>query len=355
MASYYCFFYCLQNNCIDSPTSLLCSSAVKLVTSSDGKTSSEDQGCNSAAAKDEKILANNAEDPPASPTIMITPEGGQTLPYSSPGGTPKVSRRETFNKVKRNESVTRTRSFSKKYELSPDLHDRSVQFLERQYGGKEKANWAACVIQMHYRKYAMNKRFQRMRTYSVPSNEFKARQKSARDPNKRLNDELVQTTPVIKIRKQHLSGRDNHRVRSILIIDNINSPSGSFSSEFQEPIELSKPCVRTSLEKKLAGTEQEDKGKEETVEDVVEEAEGETKEKERQSSVTSETEHYVKIELVQDLQTLPDGSAIGEEDRKESSDAAKLLPNGTVQARRPIQITIGEESEFDSGILFVLT
>ena len=275
-------------------------------------------GC--ASTKEAGISDQEA---PASPKIIITGEGGHVS--SAESAKSKVKRRETLNKVKRTDSLSRTKSFSAtRYELSPELRDRSVRLLERQYGGKEKANAAATVIQMHYRKYSMKKRFKRMRTYSSPGIELKPRQASLSDPN-RGHAGIVQTTPVIKIQTSQPPEERNQRVRSILIIDNINSPSGSFYSQTTQPVELS--SVRRNLEERLeeAAKKDIDGGPDDATDGGA--APG------RQGSVTSETEHYVKVEFVEDLSAPAD----------EQSSSELEVPNGDV---RP---AAGDESELDSG------
>ena len=52
------------------------------------------------------------------------------------------------------------------YELSPDISDKHVQLLEKKYGGKERANRAARIIQQYYRRWSMKKTYCRLRTQS---------------------------------------------------------------------------------------------------------------------------------------------------------------------------------------------
>lgn len=52
------------------------------------------------------------------------------------------------------------------YELSPDISDKHVQLLEKKYGGKERANRAARIIQQRYRRWAMKRTYLRLRTQS---------------------------------------------------------------------------------------------------------------------------------------------------------------------------------------------
>lgn len=76
--------------------------------------------------------------------------------------------------IKNSESPkkTLTRSESRKakrksyYELSPDISDKHVQILVNCYGGKQKANHAARVIQQHYRSWIMKRAYHRLRAQS---------------------------------------------------------------------------------------------------------------------------------------------------------------------------------------------
>ena len=52
------------------------------------------------------------------------------------------------------------------YQLSSDLRDKKLELLEKKYGGKEKANNAALVIQQHYRHWVMGRSFHRIRAFS---------------------------------------------------------------------------------------------------------------------------------------------------------------------------------------------
>ena len=278
---------------------------------------------------------------PSSPVITITPENGFTAnyvsPQNSPGGTPKLVKRDTFKQVKRNDSLSRQKSFSKKYELSPELQDQSVRFLERKYGGKLKAHHAARVIQSYYRKYRMDKQFRRMRTYSVTPSKDPFRNKSNSDPCTQVASPRVespgqsQVTPVLRIKKKQ-SG--SQRVKSILIIDNINSLNGGepqrlYSSESSPTfVEESFPTDLTSIFVG-ASTQVEDKQQEQR--DVRDE-----KAETRQGSVTSITEHYVKVEVLDNVETLPDDAFV------ENGEASKKVPNGDLPMR-PRRETFNED------------
>ncbi|XP_078342090.1 uncharacterized protein LOC144627938 isoform X2 [Oculina patagonica] len=274
-----------------------------------------------------------------SPVITITPENGFTAnyvsPQNSPGGTPKLAKRDTFKAVKRNDSLSRQKSFSKKYELSPELQDRSVRFLERQYGGKEKAHRSARIIQSYYRKYRMNKQFKRMRTYSATPSTF--RSKSNSDPHSQVTSPRVespgqsQVTPVLRITKKK-SG--SQRVKSILIIDNINSLSGTgepqlYSSEMAlNSVQEKFPTDLTSI---FFGEANQDEDKQPEQREATDEK-AETK----QGSVTSITEHYVKVEVLDSVETLPDDAFV------EDGDVSKKVPNGDLP-RRPRRETFNED------------
>ncbi|RDD47245.1 IQ motif and SEC7 domain-containing protein 1 [Trichoplax sp. H2] len=52
-------------------------------------------------------------------------------------------------------------------DLSPELRQYHLKMVERKYGGGQKANRAASVIQVHFRKYQMNKRFDKWRKAST--------------------------------------------------------------------------------------------------------------------------------------------------------------------------------------------
>ena len=72
------------------------------------------------------------------------------------------------------------------YELSPDISDKHVQMLEKNYGGKKRANRAARIIQQHYRTWAMQRTYCRIRTQSqarrVSMKSHLSKRNSARSP-----------------------------------------------------------------------------------------------------------------------------------------------------------------------------
>lgn len=275
-----------------------------------------------------------------SPTITVTSENGCPMnyasPLNSPGGSPKLGRRESFKPVKRNDSLSRQKSFSKKYELSPELQDRSVKFLERQYGGREKSHQAARIIQSYYRKYRMDKQFKRMRTYSTTPCKDPFRNKSNSDPRSQITSPKAdsfgqsQVTPVLRITKKKSGGP---RVKSILIIDNINSLSDGepqlYSSETSpNSVEDKLPTDLTSI---FVGAANQIVDEQRDQREVTDE-----KVEVRLGSVTSETEYYVKVEVVDNVETLPDDAFV------EDGDVANKVANGDV-IRRPRRETFNED------------
>lgn len=281
-------------------------------------------------------------EPVKSPVITVTPENGCPVQYSSPqespGGTPKVDRKEALKSVKRSDSITRQKTYNRKYELSPELLDKSVRFLERQYGGKEKAHQAARIIQSEYRKYRMDKQFKRMRTYSCTAGSDLFRKKSSGDlqspvktlsPQPQHQNAESQVTPILRIKKKK-SG--DQRVKSILIIDNINSVSGG---EPQMYTSENLPTDLTSIFTPLRNEDSENEQKEI----------GHEKKDLRLASVTSETEHYVKVEIVDNLETF-------DEEKRSSK-----VPNGDL-SRRQQKGTLVEDGSVngsdDSGIMDIV-
>ncbi|XP_027056164.1 IQ motif and SEC7 domain-containing protein 1-like isoform X2 [Pocillopora damicornis] len=240
---------------------------------------------------------------PTSPMITVTAA-------ETPQNSPKLVKRDTFKAVKRNDSLNRQKSFSKKYELSPELQDRSVKVLERQYGGKDTAHKAARVIQSYYRKYRMDKQFERMRAYSGSPLKDLFRPKSNSDPRSQItsprteNSSQAQVTPVLRITKRK---RGSQRVKSILIIDNINSLSGAEPQMYSSEIALNSsqdnpPADLTSI---FFGAGYKTDAKVNEQREAADE-----KVDTRLGSVTSETEHYVKVEVMDNVETLPDDAFV---------------------------------------------
>ncbi|XP_022801805.1 IQ motif and SEC7 domain-containing protein 1-like isoform X1 [Stylophora pistillata] len=257
---------------------------------------------------------------PTSPMITITAA-------ETPQNSPKLVKRDTFKAVKRNDSLNRQKSFSKKYELSPELQDRSVKVLERQYGGKDKAHWAARVIQSYYRKYRMDKQFRRMRAYSGSPLKDPFRPKSNSDPQSQItsprmeNSSEAQVTPVLRITKRK-SG--SQRVKSILIIDNINSLTGEEPQMYSSEIALnsSRDNFPTDLTSIFTGAGNRVDAKLIEQKEALDEKVGMRKE-----SITSETEHYVKVEVVDNVETLPDDAFV------KDGLVPNKVPNGDLPGR----------------------
>lgn len=289
----------------------------------------------------------SSPEPLKSPVITVTAENGTSLNYTSPQesqeGTPKLERKETLKtSVKRSDSISRQKSFNRKYELSPELQDRSVKFLERQYGGREKAHHAARVIQSHYRKYRMDKQFKRMRTYSFTPGKDSFRTKSNSDPNSQVTiskpqNSESQVTPVLRIKKKRSGDK---RVKSILIIDNINSLTGG-ETQMYTTEEL--PMDLTSIFNRM-GNQNRDS-------ECVQIEVPHEKEQTRLGSVMSETDHYVKVEIVDNVETLPDDAFV-------EDDESKKVPNGDLP-RRPRKETFTEDGSViesdESGLIIILT
>lgn len=282
---------------------------------------------------------------PTSPMITVTAA-------ETPQNSPKLVKRDTFKAVKRNDSLNRQKSFSKKYELSPELQDRSVKVLERQYGGKDTAHKAARVIQSYYRKYRMDKQFERMRAYSGSPLKDPLRPKSNSDPRSQItsprteNSSQAQVTPVLRITKRK---RGSQRVKSILIIDNINSLSGAEPQMYSSEIALNSsqdnpPADLTSI---FFGAGYKTDAKVNEQREAADE-----KVDTRLGSVTSETEHYVKVEVMDNVETLPDDAFV--EDDKVPN---KVL-NGDLPGR-PRRDTITDDGSTyesdDSGLITVLS
>ena len=77
--------------------------------------------------------------------------------------TPQKSSRRSGIHVKRQNSKGRVDT---SYQLSPDLQAVTVDLLANKYGGKEKANRAAKIIQEYYRHWVLSRSFRRVRAYS---------------------------------------------------------------------------------------------------------------------------------------------------------------------------------------------
>ncbi|XP_053706351.1 IQ motif and SEC7 domain-containing protein 2-like isoform X1 [Synchiropus splendidus] len=67
------------------------------------------------------------------------------------------------------EESKRCKALSDSYELSTDLQDKKVEMLERKYGGQFVSRRAARIIQTAFRRYRMNKNFERLRSSASES------------------------------------------------------------------------------------------------------------------------------------------------------------------------------------------
>uniref|UniRef100_A0A3Q2QQA7 IQ motif and Sec7 domain ArfGEF 2 n=1 Tax=Fundulus heteroclitus TaxID=8078 RepID=A0A3Q2QQA7_FUNHE len=67
------------------------------------------------------------------------------------------------------EESKRCKALSDSYELSTDLQDKKVEMLERKYGGQFVSRRAARTIQTAFRRYRMNKKFERLRSSASES------------------------------------------------------------------------------------------------------------------------------------------------------------------------------------------
>jgi hypothetical protein len=190
--------------------------------------------------------------------------------------------------------------------------------LERKYGGKEKAHHSAQIIQSYYRKYMMDRRFKRIRAYSETPDKL-LRDKSGSDPPN-LEKMPCQTTPVLRLLKRTVE--DRHKVRSILIIDNITPCHATAPTNLQTQFES------------VQNTDNAPEIKEITTEEkpLVNNLEMED---ERQS--VSVNEHYVKVEMIESVCSTP-----GDVFTPDSTHFA----NGDVQRSR--KRTTGDESD-ESG------
>ncbi|PIK54488.1 putative IQ motif and SEC7 domain-containing protein 1 [Apostichopus japonicus] len=95
-----------------------------------------------------------------------TPPNRNRRPDSkiSPQGKPPLRREKSITQRREEErQIQKSRAFSNSYELSADLYNKQVEMLERRYGGRQRAQSAARVIQEAYRKYEMNREFQKLR------------------------------------------------------------------------------------------------------------------------------------------------------------------------------------------------
>lgn len=74
----------------------------------------------------------------------------------------QVQRQRSFKRTD-DELIKRSRVQSSSYELSQDLQEKQLEMLERKYGGTIRSRRAARIIQRAFRKYCMNKNFEKLR------------------------------------------------------------------------------------------------------------------------------------------------------------------------------------------------
>ncbi|XP_074646993.1 IQ motif and SEC7 domain-containing protein 1-like [Tubulanus polymorphus] len=100
--------------------------------------------------------------------------------YPCDGSTPKLSaighqhsishhgfvlqRQRSQLRIEDDAKLRQSRSSINSYELSVDLHDKQIEMLERKYGGRLRTKRAAVTIQQAFRKYSMNKNFEKLRS-----------------------------------------------------------------------------------------------------------------------------------------------------------------------------------------------
>ena len=126
----------------------------------------------------------------------------------------KGSRRGTTH-IKRQNSKGRVDM----YQLSPDLQAVTVDLLANKYGGKEKANNAARIIQEYYRHWVLSKSFKRMRAYSE-----KRKKSITKYPEKLLDAERSKT---------HWRGPVHKIEQPVLIVDLDGNDSNNDTSYMQ--------------------------------------------------------------------------------------------------------------------------
>ena len=96
--------------------------------------------------------------------VVFNKESTPISGYSKASGvSPHKSSRHSGSHVKRQNSKGR---IDTSYQLSPDLQAMTVDLLANKYGGKEKANRAAKIIQEYYRHWVLSRSFRRVRAYS---------------------------------------------------------------------------------------------------------------------------------------------------------------------------------------------
>ena len=110
----------------------------------------------------ESELYTTALSSPESKGTALLDQSQATITLSStPNSTCSSPKKAAFGR-----GESRKKNRKSYYELSPDISDKNVQLLEKNYGGKERANRAARIIQQQYRSWAMKRTYCRLRTQS---------------------------------------------------------------------------------------------------------------------------------------------------------------------------------------------
>uniref|UniRef100_A0A3B3USQ0 IQ motif and Sec7 domain ArfGEF 2 n=1 Tax=Poecilia latipinna TaxID=48699 RepID=A0A3B3USQ0_9TELE len=112
--------------------------------------------------------------PPPFHRYSNSPLSSPCDPYGPASGTGPLGRSRhqpaslALRKQEEEESK-RCKALSDSYELSTDLQDKKVEMLERKYGGQFVSRRAARTIQAAFRRYRMNKKFERLRSSASES------------------------------------------------------------------------------------------------------------------------------------------------------------------------------------------
>ena len=118
-----------------------------------------------------KVCSPNTTETELYKTALSSPDTGATTVEdkgdiaitlsSTPNITSLSPKKATLGRTE-----SRKKNRASVYELSPDISDKHVQLLEKNYGGKARANRAARIIQQHFRSWNMRKTYCRLRTQS---------------------------------------------------------------------------------------------------------------------------------------------------------------------------------------------
>ena len=92
-------------------------------------------------------------------TVSISQVGRQQSVHSNG----RLQRQRSCLRIDEDSRLKQSRSASDSYELSQDLQDKQLEMLERKYGGQLRTRRAAITIQQAFRKYSMNKKFEKLR------------------------------------------------------------------------------------------------------------------------------------------------------------------------------------------------